>query len=88
VGCRYCREKKKKQVTWAGARRWWEEAASRDGPKTGQNVNNDYMTKCYQDIVLWPNVHPFCLNFSDTSRIVITACILKTPHVDIVLTIE
>ena len=76
------------QVTWVGAYRWWEEAASRDGPKTGQNVNNDYMSRHYQDIVLWANVHPFCLYFSDISRIVITACILKTLHVDIALTID
>jgi hypothetical protein len=62
--------------------------ASRDGPETGQNVNNDYMTRHYQDIVLWANVHPFCLYFSDTSRIVIIARILKTLHADIALTIE
>jgi hypothetical protein len=29
------------QVTWAGARRWWKEAASRAGPETVQNVEND-----------------------------------------------
>jgi hypothetical protein len=32
---------KLKQVTWARARRWWEEAASWDGPKTGHIIEND-----------------------------------------------
>jgi hypothetical protein len=27
-----------KQVTWVGARRWWEEAASRDGPEIVHKV--------------------------------------------------
>jgi hypothetical protein len=34
-------EEKRKQVTWARARCWWEEAASQAGPETFQNVKNN-----------------------------------------------
>jgi hypothetical protein len=34
------------QVTWTGARRWWEEAASQDGPFWGAPPRKNVVAKC------------------------------------------